>query len=534
MKELLDQAIIGYKLNHPNEQIEEYIAEIITDEIDSILNKKNKDDDIIFYITEDNNYFAPKLRKKINNETKDQNTSKEILKIIYQNFLNNLDNRDRFNYSKNYAVFINENQINIVGCITAEDIQYIDSSMLKSLKNKKDMKCSVFLATNPGDFKIDDTDIKIDSLGNIKVLKENVEYGKIDVKKYINSIYITRTFSYSLMPLLIELLAKEEDNIINVVQTIDRNKILSSIAYLLNDYIKNIDITKVLKESGFKIPNETYQFLTNAKGIKLQNTLNGKLLEGSIKLSTDKGYQNNPEKKQQDAILSVVKDETCFLNVIADGAGGSKNGEEASKYLTLELKEWFENMPQEILDDIDILIKLLEYKITQIDNYIFKTYKNSYTTLALTLTINDKTIIANIGDSTAYTYDEQTDNLVELTTLDSESKGMDYEEARYNPWNNALTAAIGAGYNDKLHINIIDNTGQKIILSSDGITDLVSEERFKSYFKENIEPEKMVEDALSKEYTEWLDKREDNISVISIKLPNSQKSKQYIKKTRIS
>ena len=211
--------------------------------------------------------------------------------------------------------------------------------------------------------------------------------------------------------------------------------------------------------------------------------------------------------------------------MIADGAGGSENGQEASRLLTEEIKDWFKNIPDEILNNINLLIELLSHKIRQVDNLIKQKYEKSYTTMVLTITINDKTIIANIGDSTAYTYDEGNDLLIQLTTLDSDSRGMSYEDARYNPWNSALTAAIGSGYNDELHINIIDNIGQKIIISSDGITDLVSEERFKSYFKENTPAITMIEDSLSKKDTEWLDKTEDNISVIIINLPNYKKNK---------
>lgn len=156
---------------------------------------------------------------------------------------------------------------------------------------------------------------------------------------------------------------------------------------------------------------------------------------------------------------------------------------------------------------------------------IEKKHAKSYSTLVLSLTVYDKTIIANIGDSQAYTYNEKENELIELTTLDSDSKEMSYEEARYNPWNNMITAALGDGYEKDVHIKIINNEGKKIILSSDEIIDLISEERFKSYFKSDIESEKIVKDALSKEDTKWLDKDEDNISVIVIKLSNYTQKK---------
>ena len=194
---------------------------------------------------------------------------------------------------------------------------------------------------------------------------------------------------------------------------------------LSKEYIKTIDIIKVLKNNGFTI-FKSLQEVTNAKSLKLQNNIKGKLLEGKIDISVDRGYQTHPEMSQQDSALSTVKNENIFLNIIADGAGCSAYGEIASALFVSELKKWFEIIPDELLNDIDIMTELLK---------------------------------------------------------------------------------------------------QKIILSSDGITDLVSEERFKSYFINDISSSQMIEDALSKKYTKWLSKDEDNISVIVIKLPDYTQKK---------
>ena len=69
------------------------------------------------------------------------------------------------------------------------------------------------------------------------------------------------------------------------------------------------------------------------------------------------------------------------------------------------------------------------------------------------------------------------------------------------------------------HTNIIDNNGQTIILSSDGITDLASEETFKNYFRYDTSAKEMVRSAV---YIPDQNphKTEDNVSAIKIKLPN--------------
>lgn len=522
MEKLLKKAIIGYKLNHPGDDLEKKLAQIILNELDSTLNKIKNNNDIISYLFEDN-YFKNFLIKEHITITPEK-----CLEIIYNDYLSKLDEIDKFMFSGNYAIFVNDNRINIIGSdwlFHADDFSHINIE--ENLpKNVEDLKIIIYPVYMPGSYKIDDINVDVDQTGNIKVHKNNVFYGQAEKKVTSVKTNNYRELMHDIPIILIDLLKTKDITMYNKLNIKQTEKILEE---LIKKYIKNIDVTEVLKESGLKITKNAYEILSNGNGIKLLDSFNASLLSGKIELSTDRGYESKPEMPQQDAVLSIVKNENCFLNMVVDGAGGSEKGEEASKLLIEEIKDWFEILPDEILNDIDLLIKLLKYKISQIDSLINQKYHGSYTTMVLSITVNDKTVIANIGDSAAYTYDKETDDLVLLTTLDSDSKGLDYEEARYNPWNNTITAAIGAGYNDELHINIIDNIGQKIILSSDGITDLVSEETFKSYFKENIPTSTMIEDALSKKYTDWLVKTEDNISVIVINLPNYSKNKVLTK-----
>ena len=486
----INKILIGYKIKYPNENIEE------------ILSKHIIDNDIYEYFTSKKNYFA------INKDLKKMDTKKEIIRIMYETWCTFLDNYDYFSFSKNYIIFIKDKKINIVGHIEIEDLDKIKSTMIDKIKNKSEMHAIFYPVYSPGKYIVEDTEIEVNEIGEIKCSYNGAEYGSVNetsYKKAKNKIFfLTQKYING-------------DNI-------KKEDLEEIIQVLTKKYIKMVDINEVLEENGFTI-FKPLKKVTNAKSVKLQNKISGKLIEGQIDLSVDRGYKTHPERPQQDAALSIIKNENIFLNVIADGAGGSEKGEKASNKTVTELKKWFELLPDELFEDINIIIELLKQKINEIDTQITQKYEKSYTTVVLALTINDKTIIANIGDSTAYTYDSDKDELILLSKLDSDSDGMSYEDARYNPWNNSITAAIGDGYNKKLHINIIDNQGQTIILSSDGITDLISEERFKSYFIDDTDTSQMIKDALSKEDTEWLNKTEDNISVIKIKLKNMSKTK---------
>lgn len=298
--------------------------------------------------------------------------------------------------------------------------------------------------------------------------------------------------------------------------------------FVFSIFKDNMDIEKLFEGSPREdddielegITKTCYKVLSNIDGFVLNDSYSGTLLDGKIDLASDRGYRNEPDYPQQDAVGSLVYDDNHFINIVADGVGGTDKGHEASLEFVHEVLSWYRKLPTETLDDIDKMSFYLNNEIKAVNRKIFDKYKgDAQTTYVIALTVGDKTIISNVGDSTAYAYDEETDTLIELTTLDSESYGMSYDEARNNPYNNAVTEDIGYSNRITPHVNIIDNNGQTIILSSDGITDLASEETFKDYFKNNTSAREMVHNAVYNP-DEAPYKMEDNVSAIRIELPN--------------
>lgn len=297
---------------------------------------------------------------------------------------------------------------------------------------------------------------------------------------------------------------------------------------LLYDFYKMNDIRETFKNEFSnddsivieEITETCYKFLSNADGYKLKDSFNGVLLNGNIEVSSDRGYRSHPKMPQQDAVGSMVYDDTHFINIVADGVGGAQLGHVASLELVNRLLNWYKSLPIEVIDDVNAIYSLLSNELNRINHEILHKYqKQAQSTVVIAITIGDKTIITNVGDSTAYGYDMQTDSLIELTTLDSMSYGLGYEEARNNPTNNVITQAIGCFENIDIHTCLVNNAGQRIILSSDGITDLISEQRFKSYFKNNTSSKDMVDDAVY-DSDATMYKIEDNVSAIAVNLPN--------------
>ena len=317
-------------------------------------------------------------------------------------------------------------------------------------------------------------------------------------------------------------------------------KLLDNIEELLNIYINNINIRNIFNYDSIRITDFTKtgaSILTNNDELSITNSFSGELLNGRISLSSDRGYINRPSKPQQDSVLSIVKSEDCFLNVIADGAGGGYKAEIASMTVTNRLKDWFNNISVDQLKNIDTnsLKSILNNLLIKVNNDLVNEYRGkTYSTVVFSLTIGDKTLIGNIGDSTAYAYDKRRDKLIELTTLDSYSYNMSYEEARHNPTNNMITSAIGdiiIEPNEHFtHFNIVNNNIGKIILSSDGVTDLISERRFKDYFINDKLADYIVKDAVFyPSIDENIIKTADNVSAIVVELQLKNEKRRFFR-----
>lgn len=302
---------------------------------------------------------------------------------------------------------------------------------------------------------------------------------------------------------------------------------VDDISMMLHSYFDSLDVKEVFANPSIvieEITDTAREVFSNVSEFGLAPSFHATLLNGRIEMATDIGYQNG-EHSQDDAVGSAVVDSTHYINVICDGVGGVAHGNTDSRILTERLLEWYQNLSREELDNVGLLCRLLDEEIHKIHLELVQKYgKLSATTLAIALTAGAETIIVNIGDSTIYTYHEETDELEQLTVLDSNSKGMTYEQARHSSENNNIEANVGYTYDgyDNLHIRIIDNVGQRIILSSDGVTDLISEENFKSFFKNRIKADPVIQKAKFDPDVTGKMKREDNISLIIADLPTKE------------
>lgn len=195
-------------------------------------------------------------------------------------------------------------------------------------------------------------------------------------------------------------------------------------------------------------------------------------------------------EKNEDSgvVLTHPKDSNIKLLAIADGMGGKDMGDVASKYVIDQLTKWFKKTNVDLLEDsFKTSLELKELISNSNINLISKYGENRLgTTLTLALVNSHETLVLNIGDSRCYIYKNNT--LTQITEDDSQvwlyykAGEVGKEDLRYFSTSNFISACVGL--NKELcnsDIEIIDNDCYDLILLvTDGVTDLLTDEKIKS------------------------------------------------------
>jgi len=184
-----------------------------------------------------------------------------------------------------------------------------------------------------------------------------------------------------------------------------------------------------------------------------------------------------------------------LIAVAADGVGGSANGEIASQYTVSEIIE--QAGREQLTTD------LLKRTIQQINAGICekqKTCGNTMSTVAmLWIHAADRTAAAlNVGDSRIYQfrggeimYQSMDHSIAQIAVITGE---ITPDEIRTYPGRNRLIRALGAEETVGVDCKELDvQPGDAFLLCSDGLWELVHEDRMLAYLKESNDPEKWIE-----------------------------------------
>ena len=236
-------------------------------------------------------------------------------------------------------------------------------------------------------------------------------------------------------------------------------------------------------------------------------------------------YFTDPGKVRshnEDSVTIINNDKSEFVLAIADGMGGHKAGEVASKIAIDHIRDSFYKL--DTIGSKDDAIEWLRLIVKEINNKIFEYAKEHPeskglgTTLVIAVKTNDYILYGNIGDSSGY--------VIKNNTLHKVTKDHTYvevlinngrlteESAKHHPGKNLLTRALGANNPIEIDIFDVDTSVKGLFLCSDGLTNMLTEEQIEKILNSDLEVEeaiiKLIRKANSRGGT-------DNISIAYLK-----------------
>ena len=213
------------------------------------------------------------------------------------------------------------------------------------------------------------------------------------------------------------------------------------------------------------------------------------------------------EKNQDYYYISEENDEPKIY-ILADGMGGYKGGEVASKLATDSVKKYIQSNFDSMIKDKESILKLIASAVEYANMVVYEKSKETQelegmgTTLEVCLIYNNKAYIGHVGDSRVYRIRNE---VIRKLTKDHsyvqqliEDKKITREEAKTHPKKNMITRALGCTPYVEPDLRARNfEKGDIFILCSDGLTNMVDEKQIYEIIKEDIQmaAERLVDEA---------------------------------------
>ena len=224
----------------------------------------------------------------------------------------------------------------------------------------------------------------------------------------------------------------------------------------------------------------------------------------------------------EDSVIIVKNEDGAILLAVADGMGGHRAGEVASSIAISSLSKSFSESFFKLSKAE--AVKWIHTCVHEINDQIFKHVKNNPetegmgTTLVLSIVTDDYILFGNVGDSSGFV---MKDNKLRKVTQDQTyvntllaAGEITEEEAKNHPQKNILINALGMSY--PLKVDAFDCTMdiEGILLCSDGLTNMISNEQIEKVLLEDLSIEEQVIKLIKKANNRG---GNDNISVAYLK-----------------
>ena len=240
---------------------------------------------------------------------------------------------------------------------------------------------------------------------------------------------------------------------------------------------------------------------------------------------TDKGAVR---KDNQDSyIIEKCEAKDCLIAALCDGMGGAKAGGLASQLSNKAFVSYvYAKLTSRVSRALDFRQILLDacaeangvaYDYSQFD----EAYNGMGTTIVGgVIKNNGNGYIINVGDSRAYYISRRNDAIEQVTRDHSlveelvEYGAITKDQARRHPQRNVITRALGSEATveaDYYEVNL--QSGDILLLCSDGLSNLISELEMLDYAKEYPEPELLCRALMSKALMRGAP---DNVTVLAV------------------
>jgi len=210
---------------------------------------------------------------------------------------------------------------------------------------------------------------------------------------------------------------------------------------------------------------------------------------------THKGIKRT---NNEDAYIILTEQISCLSNlyIVADGMGGHQAGEIASSDAIKAFCDYIRSRDCEIEDILDFLTDATKHANREIFEKSCKdpAFTGMGTTFTACTIKDSKGYVSHIGDSRIYIVNE---NGIKMLTTDHsyvqemvKAGELTQEEADCHPIRNALTRALGTSVDLQVDGYIFDvKRGDKILMCTDGLTNMISENEIKDIVQgsENLE-----------------------------------------------
>ncbi len=210
-------------------------------------------------------------------------------------------------------------------------------------------------------------------------------------------------------------------------------------------------------------------------------------------------------KINEDSYFSY-KNAYLFGGMVADGMGGCNAGEVASRMTTMIVKDHIIRKFNPDMDYVE-LAEMIRRALIEANSEIYEYARHHEeamgmgTTASMAFVYKKKLIVIHVGDSRVYTVSES--NIKQITTDHSLvqellSRGrITSDDAKNHPQKNVITRAIGTEPSIKVDVNIQEYNGETVCISSDGLTNLVSDLQIMSIINEHEDLQDAAEELVA-------------------------------------